>query len=112
MLQEHSLFCQCFKIVNIGHFAVESESQTSSPSHEFESEGGESESKSLYIVTRVRVRVTKKVTRVGLESESRVVQVCEYSCGVVWPNDLVHQTRVLVWVRIMVWPVVTLCVLE
>ena len=32
MSQEHSLFCQCFKIVNIGHFAVESESQTSSPS--------------------------------------------------------------------------------
>ena len=39
MLQEHSLFCQCFKIVNIGNFAVESESQTSSPSHESESEG-------------------------------------------------------------------------
>ena len=33
MSQEHSLFCQCFKIVNkIGHFAVESESQTSSSS--------------------------------------------------------------------------------
>ena len=34
MLQEHSLFCSCFKTVNIAHFAVESESQTSGPSHE------------------------------------------------------------------------------
>ena len=39
MLQEHSLFCLCFKTVNIGYFAVESSSQTSSSSHESEPEG-------------------------------------------------------------------------
>ena len=52
----------------MGILPVESESQTSSPSHE-------SESESLYMVTGVRVRVTKKVTRAGLESESQVIQV-------------------------------------
>ena len=64
MLQEHSLFCYCFTIVNIGHFAVESESQTSNPSHESESES-ESESEGSSPSPKGRVRVQR------VESESK-----------------------------------------
>ena len=62
---EHCAFCCRVRVTNI-----ESESQVRVRRVECGSE-----SESLLIMTRVRVRVTKNVTRVRLESESRVTQV-------------------------------------
>ena len=62
MLQKHYLFVECFKIVNIWHFAVVSESQTSSSSPKGR----------VQVRVRVRFRVRVRVHADSLYMLTRV----------------------------------------